>query len=78
MSSKGRAKRPRAASSGAVKRVVKAHPRSYLQDRDVSRVRMPVVSWGRCKKSSSCGEVATDLANGLCVAHWDRTDSKGG
>jgi hypothetical protein len=32
---------------------------------------MPKISWGLCRRRS-CG-ISSDLANGLCQYHWDKT-----
>jgi len=35
---------------------------------------MPEISWGLCRRRR-CG-ISSDLADGLCVDHWDRTISR--
>jgi len=37
---------------------------------------MPVATIGECKRYN-CREKYTDLADGLCVKHWDRSGSLG-
>ena len=34
---------------------------------------MPVVSTGECIRSDSCSQFSAELADGLCVNHWDDT-----
>jgi len=70
-------------SSGIVKKVIKRRPFARQphpggrplgppERRSYPRVRMPVASIGECKRYN-CQEKNTDLADGLCVAHWDRS-----
>jgi hypothetical protein len=36
-------------------------------------VQMPTATVGECRLSRSCREFITDLADGLCMNHWDHT-----
>ena len=38
-------------------------------------VEMPVASIGECRRSVHCGQYLVDLADGLCLWHWDRAVS---
>tara|TARA_Y100000310_G_scaffold29431_1_gene27912 strand:+ start:2457 stop:2621 length:165 start_codon:yes stop_codon:yes gene_type:complete len=35
-------------------------------------VQMPVATVGECRLSATCHQYDVDLADGLCVWHWDR------
>ena len=35
-------------------------------------VRMPVATVGTCIRWRQCKQFKTDLADGLCQAHWDK------
>jgi len=61
-------KRVRSLRSKYVEVTMKAErPRSKI-------VVMPEISWGLCRRRR-CG-ISSDLADGLCVDHWDRTISR--
>jgi hypothetical protein len=73
--------------SGIVKKVIKRRPFARQphpggrplgppDGRVYPRVNMPVATIGPCKRHN-CKETNTDLADGLCVAHWDRSGSLG-
>ena len=60
-------------SKGAVRRVTVLRPPTlHPSERARYTVRMPVSSVGECRRSEHCRQYMTDLADGLCVAHWDK------
>ena len=74
-------------SSGIVKKAIKrapfarqphpgGRPLGPAEKRRYPRVRMPIASVGSCR-NSKCHQTNVDLADGLCVAHWDRAGSLG-
>ncbi len=54
------------AKSGGVRSAAKELPRSFRI------VELPVETIGECIKSDKCKQLAVDLADGLCVYHWDK------
>jgi hypothetical protein len=38
-------------------------------------VSLPVESVGECRFANQCKQFRADLADGLCVEHWDKTIS---
>ena len=70
-------------SSGIVKKVIKrapfarqphpgGRPLGPPDGRVYPRVNMPVATVGACRRRN-CEQQNVDLADGLCVEHWDRS-----